>query len=60
MGYKKTQNARPIVNITIPDELLEKIEDFRYEERCKNRSNAICILVEMGLKAYKEQKEKNG
>jgi metal-responsive CopG/Arc/MetJ family transcriptional regulator len=56
MGYKKTPNARPIINITIPDELLEEIENFRYAERKRNRSQAICQILELGLKTHREQK----
>lgn len=58
MGYKKTPNARPIINITIPDELLTETENFWFNERYKNRSQAICTLIEMGLKEYKEQKSR--
>jgi hypothetical protein len=57
MGYKKTPNARPIINITIPDELLDEVENFRFTERKRNRSQAICQILELGLKAYREQKE---
>lgn len=56
MGYKKYPNVRPIINITISDDLLEEVENFRFAERKRNRSQAICQILELGLKAYREQK----
>lgn len=56
-GYKKTANARPVINITIPEELLDKIEDYRYNEIFSNRSQAICNLIESGLKISRREKE---
>jgi metal-responsive CopG/Arc/MetJ family transcriptional regulator len=56
MGYKKSPNARPIINITIPEELLEEVENFRFAERKSNRSQAICQILELGLKTFREQK----
>lgn len=55
-GYKKTPNARPIINITIPEELLDKVEDYRYNERFSNRSQAICKLIENALEMYSAKK----
>lgn len=48
-GYKKTPNAKPIINITLTDELLNKIEDFRFNERIPSRSQAISKLIEYGF-----------
>ncbi|WP_187442730.1 CopG family ribbon-helix-helix protein [Rossellomorea vietnamensis] len=55
-GHKKTPNAKPIINITIDDDLLKKVEDFQFENRIKNRSEAIRQLI---LKAMvdKESRE---
>ncbi|MEK5379382.1 hypothetical protein [Niallia sp. FSL W8-0635] len=47
MGHKKSPNARPIINITIPDDLLEEVENFRFAERKRNRSQAICQILEL-------------
>jgi metal-responsive CopG/Arc/MetJ family transcriptional regulator len=44
-GFKKTPNAKPIINITIDDDLLKKVEDFQFENRIKNRSEAIRQLI---------------
>jgi hypothetical protein len=35
------------------------VEDFRFEDRFSNRSQAICRLLELGLQANKKQKQKN-
>lgn len=44
-GFKKTPNAKPIINITIDEDLLKKVEDFQFENRIKNRSEAIRQLI---------------
>jgi Arc/MetJ-type ribon-helix-helix transcriptional regulator len=54
-GHKKTPNAKPIINITIDDELLKKVEDYQFENRIKNRSEAIRQLL---LKAMDDLEEK--
>lgn len=51
-GHKKTPNAKPIINITIDDELLQKVEDYQFDNRIKNRSEAIRLLL---LKAMEEE-----
>jgi len=43
---KKTSNK---VLLSLPDNLLKKIEDFQFEHRISNRSEAIRILIEKGL-----------
>jgi metal-responsive CopG/Arc/MetJ family transcriptional regulator len=53
-GHKKTPNAKPIINITIDEELLQKVEDFQFENRIKNRSEAIRQLI---LKAMEQEEE---
>jgi len=40
---------KPQVLLTLDDELLEKIEDFRYSNRIPSRSEAIRRLIESGL-----------
>ena len=54
-----TQKPRFIV--TVSEELFEKIEDFRFNNRYQNRNEAIVALLRLGLQAAeKEEKEKNG
>ena len=47
------------VLLTIGKDLLEKIEDFRFDNRISSRSKAIRLLIEEGLKKY-EKKAKGG
>ena len=38
-----------IINILIPDKLLEQIEDYRFKKRFKNRAEAIRYLLEFAV-----------
>lgn len=49
LGGKIDKDKNTQVLITIPHEMLEKIEDFQFENRIKNRSEAIRILINKGL-----------
>lgn len=48
-GWKKTPNAKPTVTITLDEELLKKIEDYQFDNRLKNRSQAIQELILKGM-----------
>ncbi len=50
-----------MVNIMIPKELIERIEDFRFENRISTRAEAMRFLMEWALNhgAKKERKTKN-
>lgn len=41
---------KPRVIITLSDDLFKRIEDFRYDNRYPNRSEAVLALIEEGLK----------
>ena len=49
---------KPRVIVTLHDDLFKRIEDFRYENRYPNRSEAVLALIEAGLK-YFETKPSN-
>lgn len=49
MAVDKSKNTQ--ILITFPNDLLEKIEDYRFENRVDNRSEAIRQLIIKGLKA---------
>ena len=49
---------KPILTFAAEKELLERINDFRFENRIETRSEAIRILVEKGLKEYDKKKKK--
>lgn len=54
-GFKKFPNAKPIVNITIDEELLKKIEDFKFSNRFPNRSQAFTNLIIAGFEHLEGQ-----
>ena len=39
----------PHLNITMPPDTLERLDDFRCDNRIPSRSAAIAILVDLGL-----------
>ena len=47
---------KPRILLTIDDQLLERIDDFRYENRIPARSEAIRRLLEDSLKRYEKDK----
>lgn len=58
-GFKKTPNAKPIINITIDDKLLQLVEDYQFENRIKNRSQAIVELIRKGMEIEKDKEGGN-
>ena len=48
---------KPILTFAIDEELLERLNDFRFENRIETRSEAIRMLVENGLKDYEKKKK---
>lgn len=55
---------KPQFTIVADEETLQQIEDFRFENRFPNRSQAINHLIKKGLEAEKQEqeqkREKNG
>ena len=49
---------KPKILFVADDELIEKIEDFRYENRIPSRSEAIRLLLEAGLKVKPKLRKK--
>ena len=47
----------PRFMISISGELLQEIEDYRFENRFPNRTRAVTELIRLGLEAVKRQKE---
>jgi metal-responsive CopG/Arc/MetJ family transcriptional regulator len=45
MAWKKLPNAKPTITLTIDEELLKDLEDFQFDNRIKNRSQAIDALL---------------
>lgn len=56
---------KPRYTVIVDEELLEKIDDFRFENRYPSRSAATLELIRLGMEALKEEqgkddKEKDG
>ena len=47
MAIDKEKNTQ--VLLTISKELMEKIEDYQFENRIKNRSETLRLIIEKGL-----------
>ena len=51
MSIDKTKNTQ--VLLTISHDLLKKVEDYQFNNRIQNRSEALRMLIEKGLKEPK-------
>jgi metal-responsive CopG/Arc/MetJ family transcriptional regulator len=49
---------KPRILITLDDQLLENIDDFRYKNRIPSRTEAIRRLLGEALKKYKKKPKK--
>jgi metal-responsive CopG/Arc/MetJ family transcriptional regulator len=54
MAWKKLPNAKPTITLTIDEELLKELEDFQFDNRIKNRSQAIDALLRKALQIQKD------
>lgn len=43
---------KPRYSITVDEELLKKIDDFRFENRYPTRTQATVELIRLGVEAY--------
>ena len=48
---------KPRYTITLDEDLLKKIDDFRFENRISNRTKATLELIRIGLEALEKQQE---
>ena len=49
---------KPILTFVVDEELLRRINDFRFDNRIEARSEAIRMLIEKGLKEYEKKQKK--
>ena len=49
---------KPRILLTVEEDLLERIDDYRYENRIPARSEAIRRLIEEALKQYEKKSKK--
>ena len=55
---KNMTAKKPRILITFDEELLNRVEDFRFENRISARSEAIRRLIEEALKKYEKKPKK--
>ena len=48
---------KPRYTITLDEEMLKKIDDFRFENRFPNRTQATLELIRIGMEALEKQQE---
>lgn len=48
---------RPRYTVSVDDELFQKLEDFRYENRYPTRAAATAALVRLGLEEFERRKK---
>ena len=48
---------KPRYTVTVDEELLKKIDDFRFENRYPSRSAATLELIRLGMEALKKKQE---
>ena len=51
---------KPVLNFAVDEGLLERLDDFRFENRINSRSEAIRRLLEEALRKYKKKQPKKG
>ncbi len=49
---------KPKILITFDHDLLRRIDDYRFENRCNSRSEAIRRLIEEALNKYEKKSKK--
>lgn len=49
---------KPRSTVTFDDELFKRLEDYRFENRCPNRSQAVVELIRQSLDEYDKKKRK--
>lgn len=58
MGDIAMSTEKPRFSITVDDELFKRLEDYRFENRCPNRSQAVVELIRQSLDEYDKKKRK--
>ena len=49
---------KPRYTVIVDEELLKKIDDFRFENRYPSRSAATLELIRLGMESLKKEQEK--
>jgi len=51
-------SKKPKILLVVDDELIERIDDYRYDNRIPARSEAIRRLIEESLEKYEKKSKK--
>lgn len=46
---------KPRFSITVPEELLKRIDDYRFNNRIASRAEAVIRLIEMGFDVLEQE-----
>ena len=57
MEVKTMSTDKPRYTITLDEEMLKKIDDFRFENRFPNRTQATLELIRIGMETIEKQKK---
>ena len=60
MNYKEVDimpTEKPRYTIIVDEEVLQKIDDFRFENRYPSRSAATLELIRLGMEQIKKERE---
>ena len=50
---------KPIISVVLDDELLEKVDDYRFENRISSRSKALQELIKKGIISLEDDDKEN-
>ena len=48
-------SKKPVITLLVDEELLERINDFRFGNRIESKSEALRLLIEKGLETSEEE-----
>lgn len=48
---------KPIISVVLDDELLEKVDDYRFENRISSRSKALQELIKKGIISLEDESD---
>jgi metal-responsive CopG/Arc/MetJ family transcriptional regulator len=52
-------SKKPTIIFVAEEELVERLDDFRFDNRINSRSEAIRRLIDDGLKKYEKNRKKS-
>ncbi len=55
MAHKRGTNYRPTTTISLEEQIMNQIDDYRFETRKNNRSQAIAELLQIAFRAIESE-----